>query len=360
MRWDSFNKEKENNFALASIIAILVQPLPYFINHGYNMSQLPIRIAVTGGAGQIAYSLLFRLAAGELFPNQPIALHIVEVAEMIPQLEGVKMELQDAAFPLLQAIHIGSDPWKLFEGVSWAFLVGAKPRGPGMERKDLLQANGAIFQTQGKALNAVADRNIRVLVVGNPCNTNCLIAIRNAPNLPPEHFHAMTRLDQNRAVAYLAEKANRPVTSVQDMTIWGNHSSTQVPDFFNATIDGKPVPAIIDESWLKKEFIHKLQNRGAEIIKVRGKSSAASAASAAIDAMRALTRPEGIFSSAVHSSKNSYGIDPNLVFSFPLHLDESGEWTECSGIVWPPFLEEKIRISEKELIEERSLVEALL
>jgi malate dehydrogenase/malate dehydrogenase (NADP+) len=324
------------------------------------MSTSPIRVAITGGAGQIAYSLLFRLAAGELFPKQPIALHILEVPEMLSQLEGVKMELQDAAFPLLHEVHIGSDPWKLFEGVNWVFLVGAKPRGPGMERKDLLQENGKIFQVQGRALNAVAARDARVLVIGNPCNTNCLITIHNAPNLPREHFHAMTRLDQNRATAYLAEKANRPITSVTNMTIWGNHSSTQVPDFFNAKIDGKPAMDIIEESWLKREFIHKLQHRGAEIIKVRGKSSAASAASAALDAMRSLIMPGAVFSSAVYTGKNSYGIDNDLVFSFPLQLQKSTEWAECSGIAWTQFLEEKIRISEKELIEERTLIQELL
>ena len=323
-----------------------------------------IRIAVTGGAGQIAYSLLFRLAAGELFPGKPIALHILEIPEAQSSLEGVRMELQDAAFELLHEVKIGSDPRAVFDGVNYAFLVGAKPRGPGMERKDLLLDNGKIFKEQGRALSDVAAKDVRVLVVGNPCNTNCLIAIHNAKNIPPEQFQAMMRLDQNRAQAYLAEKAKKPITQVTNVTIWGNHSSTQVPDFYNAKIDGKNAPELIqDITWLENEFIKKVQNRGAEIIKARGKSSAASAASSAIDAMKALTIPtksDDWFSAAVFSANNSYGIDRDLVFSVPCTSQGQGEWMEVKNVPWNEFLQEKIRLSEKELIEERALIKDLL
>ncbi|MDB6081233.1 MAG: mdh [Chlamydiia bacterium] len=322
----------------------------------------PIRIAVTGGAGQIAYSLLFRLAAGELFHNQPIALHILEVPAVLSQLEGVKMELLDCAFPHLQEIVIGSDPHKVFEGVNFAYLVGAKPRGPGMERKDLLEANGRIFQGQGQALSDAAAKDVRVLVVGNPCNTNCLIAIHNAKNIAPQQFQAMTRLDENRAKAFLAVKAQCPVSSITNCTIWGNHSSTQVPDFLHTKIDGKLATEVIkDTTWLQTEFFKKVQGRGAEIIQARGKSSAASAASAAIDAMRSLiTADSTTYSSAVYSANNSYGIDPNLVFSFPCKSVSKGNWEEVKGVEWDQFLETKIRASEKELIEERDLIKDLL
>ena len=322
------------------------------------------RIAVTGGAGQIAYSLLFRLAKGELLPGQTLSLHILEVPEALACLEGVRMELQDAAFPLLQEIIIGSDPWKVFEGVNYAFLVGAKPRGAGMERKDLLGENGKIFKEQGRALNDVAARDVRTLVVGNPCNTNCLIALHNAKNIPSNQFQAMTRLDQNRAAAYLAEKAAQPVSHVKKMTIWGNHSSTQVPDFYNAEIDGKPAHAVVsDINWLENEFIKKVQNRGAEIIRARGKSSAASAASSAIDAMRAVIEPtesNDWFSAGVYTQNNSYGIDPDLVFSLPCKSFKKGIWQEVKGVSWNDFLRDKIRLSEKELIEERELIKELL
>ncbi len=323
------------------------------------MAQSPIRIAVTGGAGQIAYSLLFRLAAGELFPNQKIALHILELAETMPVLQGVKMELEDCAFPLLSEVRIGSDPLEVFEGVNIAFLVGAKPRGPGMERKDLLSENGHIFAKQGMALSAVAAADIQVLVVGNPCNTNCLIAAHNAPRIAPERFHAMTRLDQNRAIALLANKARYPVLSISKMAIWGNHSSTQVPDYFNACIDGRPAWKVIDDQqWLEQEFMKQVQQRGAEIIKVRGKSSAASAASAAIDAVRALyvpTQSGDWFSSGIYSKGNPYGIDEGLFFSFPCTLAGI-----VSGVAWNSTLESKIKASEKELQEERDLVRQYL
>lgn len=329
------------------------------------MTVAPIRVAVTGGAGQIAYSLLFRLANGDLFgPNQPIALHVLEVPEVLPALAGVKMELEDCAFPLLSEVVIGSDPFVVFGGVQYAFLVGAKPRGPGMERKDLLSENGKIFVGQGKALSAVAARDCKVLVVGNPCNTNCLIALHNAPNFKPSQFQAMMRLDENRAKAQLAIRANRPVKSVANMAIWGNHSSTQVPDFFNATIDKKPVVEVIsDLDWLKNGFISTVQKRGAEIITARGKSSAASAASAAIDAMKAWvhkTQNDTWFSAGVYSAANSYGIDDDLVFSFPCTTSEKGVCTVVDNIVWNAFLEEKIHASEAELKEERNLVKDYL
>ncbi len=325
------------------------------------MSKAPIKVAVTGGAGQIAYSLLFRLAHGDLFgKDQPIALHILEVPEVLHALEGVKMELEDCAFNLLSEVVIGDNPHKVFEGVQYAFLVGAKPRGPGMERKDLLADNGKIFVSQGKALNDVANKDVKVLVVGNPCNTNCLIAMHNAPSLKPSQFQAMMRLDQNRASWQLAKKANRPITSVAKMAIWGNHSSTQVPDFVHATIDGKvATDVVVDHAWLENQFISLVQKRGAEIIAARGKSSAASAASSAIDAMKAWIEKTDAgtwYSAAVHSKDNEYGIDKDLVFSFPCITTDKGVCKIVDNIAWNGFLEEKIRASEKELKEERDLV----
>lgn len=329
------------------------------------MSRQIRHIAVTGGAGNIAYSLLFRLAAGELFGSQQrIALHILEVPQAEQALEGVKMELVDCAFPLLAEIHTGSNPHKVFKDVEIAFLVGAKPRGPGMERGDLLSANGKIFAEQGAALNAVADRNVKVLVVGNPCNTNALIALKNAPDIPHENFHAMTRLDQNRAQALLAEKVGVPVSHVTNVCIWGNHSTTQVPDFTNAKIEGQQVSERIkDEAWLKETFIPKVQKRGAEIIAARGKSSAASAANAAIDAMRALftITPAGEwFSSGVYTAGNPYGIDADLVFSLPCRAVGDGRYEVVKDVPWNAFIEERVKASEAELKEERHLVEETL
>lgn len=323
------------------------------------------RIAITGGAGQIAYSLLFRIAAGEMLgADQPVALHILELPEMVKVLEGVKMELEDCAFPLLKEIRIGSDPSEVFEGVHYALLVGAKPRGPGMERADLLKDNGNIFVAQGRALNEAADRNVKVLVVGNPCNTNCLIAMAHAPKISPRNFFAMTRLDQNRAVALLAQKAEAEVTAVENMLIWGNHSSTQVPDFFHATIAGKPVTErIADLKWLEEDFIAAVQKRGAAIIAARGKSSAASAASAVIDTIKDLAAPtpQGKwFSCGVFGQGNPYGIDQNLVFSFPCRLTGKGDCEIVPGIAWNEFLEKKIKASEHELLEEREFVKNLL
>lgn len=322
------------------------------------------RIAVTGGAGQIAYSLLFRIAHGDMLGyDQPIALHILEVPEVMKSLEGVRMELEDCAFPLLHEVRIGSNPEEIFRDVDYAILVGAKPRGPGMERADLLNDNAKIFIEQGKALNA-AKSDAKVLVVGNPCNTNCLIAMTHATQLPVQNFHAMTRLDENRAVAQLASKANVNSDAVTRMTIWGNHSATQVPDFVNAKISNQPVLEVIkDRNWLEKEFVSTVQKRGAAIIAARGKSSAASAASAIIDAVKALLQktPENDwFSSAVYSKGNSYGIDSHLIFSFPCRSNGKGDCEIIPNILWDKYLEEKIRVSEKELLEERDFVRNLL
>lgn len=319
------------------------------------------RIAVTGGAGQIAYSLLFRIANGDMLGHdQPIALHILELPEALKALEGVKMELDDCAFPLLKEIVIGTNPTEVFKDIDIALLVGAKPRGPGMERGDLLSENGKIFIEQGRALNDSAKSTAKVLVVGNPCNTNCLITMANAPKIPKENFHAMTRLDQNRAVYQLAAKARVDITDITHMTIWGNHSATQVPDFVNAKIKGKKLLEVIkDRPWLEGEFISTVQKRGAAIIAARGKSSAASAASAAIDAIKALytPTPEGQwFSSGVYSESNTYGIDKNLVFSFPCRSNGKGDYQIVPNVSWDDFLKNKILASEKELLEERQLV----
>lgn len=323
------------------------------------MTQKPLkRIAVTGGAGQIAYSLLFRLASGEALGNdQPIALHVLEIKEALPALEGVKMELEDAAFPLLKEIIIGSDPNVVFRDVDLALLVGAKPRGPGMERRDLLLENGKIFSEQGKALNKVANRKVKVLVVGNPCNTNCLIALQNAKDLPRANFHAMTRLDQNRATFQLAQKAGVNISDVKQVAIWGNHSTTMVPDFVNATIHNKPLLNVIpDRSWLEGEFLSSVQKRGAAIIEKRGKSSAASAASAIIDAVKDLVTPTpqgSWFSSAILSNGNPYGIAENLIFSFPCRLTLEGTVEIVPNLVLDNFLKERLKLTEKELLEER-------
>ncbi len=313
------------------------------------------RIAVTGGAGQIAYNLLFRIASGEMLGvDQPVALHILEIPQALDALKGVVMELQDCAFPLLEEVVIGSDPHKVFKGVDLALLVGAKPRGPGMERKDLLEGNAKIFVEQGKALNAVASPDVRVLVVGNPCNTNALICAKNAPDLPPEHFFAMTRLDENRAAIQLALKAGVPVRDVTNVTIWGNHSSTQVPDFVNAKIGDKPATSVIsDRKWLEGEFLTTVQKRGAAIIAARGKSSAASAANGAIDAIQSLYNPAEWCSMGVYSKGNPYGIDNDLIFSFPCRSDGEGNLEIIADVPWDDFLVKKIAATEKELKEER-------
>jgi malate dehydrogenase len=323
------------------------------------------RIAVTGGAGQIAYSLLFRIANGDfLGPDQPVALHLLDLPVGEEALKGVKMELDDSILPLLKEIQIGSEAEEMFGDINYAFLVGSKPRGPGMERKELLADNGKIFVAQGKALNQAASKDVRVLVVGNPCNTNCLIALHHAPNIPRNHFHAMTRLDQNRAVFQLALKANVTTEEVSCVTIWGNHSATQVPDFVNAKIQGRSVlNSIHDRNWLENEFIPIIQKRGAEVIKARGKSSAASAANAAIGAMKSITVPTPAndwFSSGIYSKGNSYGIDEDLVFSFPCRSKGEGDFEIVNGLNLDSFLKEKIEMTQKELIEERDLVRGLL
>lgn len=329
------------------------------------MSKDVKRVAVTGGAGQIAYSVLFRIAQGDLLgKDQPIALHILEVPSALAALEGVKMELEDCAFPLLQEIRIGSDPLEIFQGVHFALLIGAKPRGPGMERKDLLQENGRIFVEQGKALNEVADAKVKVFVVGNPCNTNCLIAMSHAPRISKSQFYAMTRLDQNRATFQLAQKAEVGVNDVSNMTIWGNHSLTQVPDFFNAKIKGKPaIDVIQDHEWLEKEFIPLIQRRGAIIINARGKSSAASAANALIDFVNDVQHPSAkgySFSACVYSYGNPYGIADNLIFSFPCRSLENRHYEIVPEFHMNEFLHSRLMITERELIEERDLVKELI
>ncbi len=324
-----------------------------------------LRIAVTGGAGQIAYQVLFRLANGEAFgQEQAIALQILELPEALPALEGVKMELQDCAFPLLQAIEITSDPYQAFKNVDYALLIGAKPRTQGMERKDLLQENAKIFVEQGRALNEVAHNDAKVFVVGNPCNTNCLIAMSQAHRLSRKNFYAMMRLDQNRATFFLAQKAQVPIQEVSHVIIWGNHSSTQVPDFIHARIRGHLLDTVIhDRHWLENDFFELIQKRGATIIKARGKSSAASAAQALLDAMRDMQSPTKKghwFSAALDSTGNPYGIEEGLIFSFPCHTVEKGEIAIVHGLDVHEFLDKKLKITERELLEERDLVRSLI
>lgn len=319
-----------------------------------------IKVAVTGGAGQIAYSLLFRIASGEVFgPDQKLSISIVEVPEFVKTLEGIKMELQDCAYPLLQEVSIGSDPSEQFKDIDFAILVGAKPRGPGMERGDLLKENSKIFIEQGKALEAVAKKDVKVLVVGNPCNTNALIAMTYAPSISKKNFFAMTRLDQNRAVAQLSLKSGRAISEIEDMFIWGNHSSTQVPDYFNAKIGGKSVQEIIqDQNWLETTFISTVQKRGAAIIEARGKSSAASAATAIIDSIKSIVKPtenEQYYSLAVSSDGNPYGIQEGLIYSFPCKTNAKGTVEIVEGIALNESLIKKLKISEDELVEEKEL-----
>lgn len=323
------------------------------------------RIAVTGACGQISYSLLFRLINGDLFgEGEKIALHLLDLPPFQEALEAVALELQDCTSPLLEEIVLGSDPNKVFEDVDCAFLVGAKPRGPGMERKDLLNENAKIFVEHGRALNHYAKKNVKTLVVGNPCNTNCLIAIKSAPDINPLNFHAMTRLDQNRAVGILAKKSAFAVEKVTHFTIWGNHSSTQVPDFYNAQINEKAVLDIIkDEGWLQTDFIKTVQQRGASIIAKRGKSSAASAANAAVAAMKDIIYPtkEGLwYSSGILSDDNPYGIDKGLVFSFPCITTKEGNVEIVKDLDWNDFLRQKIILTENELKEEKALIQELL
>lgn len=326
------------------------------------MSEVIERVVVTGGAGQIAYSLLFRIAAGELFgPKQKIALSLLEVPESLQPLKGVVMELEDGAFPLLKEVTFGSDPYQVFKGADVVFFVGAKPRGPGMERRDLLGENGKIFIEQGKAFGKVASQEAIALVVGNPCNTNGWILKKYSQR---EKVFAMTRLDQNRAVALLAKKVGVSVSNICRLTIWGNHSTTQVPDLLHSRILDRPALEVIsDRNWYENVFIPTVQKRGAEVIAARGKSSAASAASAALDAMKSLLfpTPQGDwFSMGVHSKENGYGIDRDLIFSFPCVTTQRGEVRMVENLSWDSFLEEKIRLSEQELKEERKCVEDLV
>jgi malate dehydrogenase len=322
----------------------------------------PIHIAVTGAAGQISYSLLFRLASGSLLgPEQPIVLHLLEITPAMATLQGVVMELKDCASPLLRRVEITDDPKVAFKNVDYAFLVGARPRGAGMERKDLLEANAEIFSVQGKALNEVASRDVKVLVTGNPANTNALIALKNAPDLKPENFSCMTRLDHNRAISQLAEKCGVLVTDIKNMTIWGNHSTTQYPDLYHAKVKGQDALSLVENDWFVNDFIPTVQERGAAVIKARGQSSAASAANAAIDQMRtwALGTEEGDWVSMGVLSDGSYGIDKGLVYSFPITVI-NGKLKIVKGLPINEFSKQKMRISETELKEEREAVQHLL
>lgn len=327
------------------------------------MTTLPIRIAVTGAAGQVGYALLFRIAAGEMFgPNQPVQLHLIEVEPALAALEGVVMELEDCAFPLLKGIVATSDLAEGFRNVNWALLIGAAPRKAGMERRDLLSLNGKIFVAQGRAIQANAASDVRVLVVGNPCNTNCLICMAHAPELPRERFFAMTRLDENRAKAQLAKQAGVDVAAVTNMAVWGNHSSTMYPDFFNARINGRPVPEVIhDKQWLMEKFILTVQRRGAAIISARGASSAASAANAIIDTVKSLTTPTPAddWHSVGVCADGSYGVEPGLVCSFPVRSDGQ-HWQIVQGLELTEFSRAKIAASVEELKVERALVAELL
>lgn len=322
----------------------------------------PITVAVTGAAGQIGYAILFRIASGAVFgPDQPVNLRLIEIEQALPALGGVVMELDDCAFPLLNEIVPTASLDEGFRGVNWAILVGSVPRKAGMERKELLNINGKIFTGQGRAIQANAASDVRVLVVGNPCNTNCLIAMNNAKDVPADRWHAMTRLDENRAKTQLAQKAGVPVSAVTNLAIWGNHSSTMYPDFYNTRISGKPATEVIqDEAWLKGEFISIIQQRGAAIIKARGLSSAASAANAAIDTVRSLTTPTpaGDWTSVAICSEGSYGIEKGLIFSYPIRSDGSKR-DVVQGVPLNDFAREKIAATEAELKEERAAVTEL-
>ncbi len=323
----------------------------------------PVRIAVTGAAGNISYAMLFRIASGEMLgKDQPVILNLLEITPALDALKGVVMELQDCAFPLLVDIVQTDDAKVAFKDVSYALLVGSRPRGPGMERKDLLEANAAIFSAQGKALNEVAKRDVKVLVVGNPANTNAVIAQRNAPDLDPRNFTAMTRLDHNRAIAQLAEKTESTVNDVKKMIIWGNHSSTQYPDLTACTVNGKSALDLVDRDWYENTYIPEVQKRGAAIIKARGASSAASAANAAIDHIRTWvmgTDGDDWVSMAVYSN-GEYGVAKGLIYSFPCTCS-NGDWSIVEDVdVSAEFSKEKMAATEQELSEERDAVSHLL
>mgnify|MGYP000075877988 FL=1 len=321
----------------------------------------PVRVAVTGAAGQIGYALLFRIAAGDMLgPDQPVILHLLEITPALPALNGVVMELNDCAFPTLHGVVATDDVNVAFKDVDYALLVGARPRGPGMERKDLLEANGAIFGPQGRAINDHAKRDVRVLVVGNPANTNALIAQQNAPDLDPGRFTAMVRLDHNRAISQLAEKTGALNTDIAKVTIWGNHSSTQYPDIHQTTVKGKPALSLVDQAWYADTFIPLVQQRGAAIIKARGASSAASAASAAIDHMRDWTHgtADGDWVSMGIPSDGSYGVEPGVIFGYPVTI-KNGKYAIVRGLEINAFSQARIDATDKELREERAAVESL-
>ncbi|MDH4053846.1 MAG: malate dehydrogenase [Gammaproteobacteria bacterium] len=322
----------------------------------------PVRVTITGAAGQIGYQLAFRIASGQMLgADQPVILQLLEISPALPALQGVEMELSDCAFSTLAGIVATDDPDRAFKDSDYALLVGARPRGPGMERKDLLQANAAIFSVQGKAINQYASRNIKVLVVGNPANTNALIASSNAPDINPANFTAMTRLDHNRALAQLATKTGSHVNDITCMTIWGNHSATQYPDISHASISGKKATGAVDQNWLKDEFIPVVQQRGAAIIKARGASSAASAASAAIDHMRdwALGTPDGDWVSMAIPADGSYGIEPGIIYSYPVRC-AGGSYEIVQGLGIDEFSRARMDATEAELREERAAIEELL
>jgi malate dehydrogenase len=322
----------------------------------------PVRVAVTGAAGQIGYSLLFRIASGAMLgPDQPVILQLLEITPALQALNGVVMELDDCAFPLLAGTTTSDNAEEAFDGIDYALLVGSRPRTKGMERADLLEANGGIFRPQGQALEKVASKDVRVLVVGNPANTNCLIAQRNAPGLDPKQFTAMTRLDHNRAKAQVAKKAGVPVSDVTKMTIWGNHSATQYPDLFHTEVGGKNANELIgDQAWLESDFIPTVQQRGAAIIEARGASSAASAASAAIDHMHdwALGTPDGDWVSMAVHSDGSYGVPEGIISSFPVTCSK-GEWSIVQGLDIDEFSRGRIDASANELVEERDAVQGM-
>jgi len=320
----------------------------------------PVRVAVTGSAGQIAYSLIFRIASGEMLgPDQPVILHLLEITPALESLKGVAMEVEDCAYPLLQNIVVTDDAKVGFDGVEYALLVGATPRGPGMERNDLLKINAQIFTEQGKALNDKAHRDVRVLVVGNPANTNAYIAMRSAPDLNPKNFTATTRLDHNRALSQLAAKTGSAVSDIKNMVVWGNHSSTQYPDITHATVAGKAATSLVDQDWIVKDFIPTVQQRGAAIIKARGKSSAASAAYAALAHIRDWVQGSDEWLSMAIPSDGSYGIPEQLMYSFPVTI-KNGEYHIVQGLEIDAFSRERLNATQLELEQERDAIASLL
>ncbi len=324
----------------------------------------PIQVAVTGAAGQVGYALLFRIASGAIFgPDVPVVLRLLEIEKALPALEGVAMELDDCAFPLLKGTVLTSKPEEAFDSANWALLLGASPRKEGMERGDLLAANGGLFGPQGRAIGAHAASDVRVLVVGNPCNTNCMIAAANAPDVPADRWFAMTRLDENRAKSQLATKAGVAVEEVTNLAIWGNHSATQYPDAANARIAGKPGSSVFtDQDWLDNTFIPTVQKRGAAVLAARGLSSAASAANAVIDNVRSLYHgtPSGDWTSVAVASRGEYGVPEGLFFSYPVAASDDGNWQVVEGITHDNAAQTRLRATQEELEQERALVKDLL